>query len=62
MIKLLKKLESVPDILIPKTKSFMVDANHGILLCVISLSIEICKANLNYVQEYKSVIIILIFR
>ncbi|PWN54219.1 putative golgi adaptor HA1/AP1 adaptin gamma subunit [Violaceomyces palustris] len=59
-MRIVRKVPDLLDHFSDRTKQLLSDKNHGVLLCAVTLAIEICKADEEALSEYRKAVPLLV--
>lgn len=54
-MKIIRKVPDLQENFIERSKSLLNDKNHGVLLCTLTLIIDMCTRNPNIIKYYRPV-------
>ncbi|EST06595.1 Clathrin/coatomer adaptor, adaptin-like, N-terminal [Kalmanozyma brasiliensis GHG001] len=59
-MRIVRKVPDLIDHFVDRTKQLLSDKNHGVLLCAVTLAIEICRQDDEALQEYRRAVPLLV--
>lgn len=59
-MRIVRKVPDLIDHFVDRTKQLLSDKNHGVLLCAVTLAIEICRQDAEALQDYRRAVPLLV--
>lgn len=59
-MRIVRKVPDLLDHFVDRTKQLLSDKNHGVLLCAVTLAIEICRADHEALEDYRKAVPLLV--
>ncbi|SPC63635.1 probable golgi adaptor HA1/AP1 adaptin gamma subunit [Ustilago sp. UG-2017b] len=59
-MRIVRKVPDLIDHFVDRTKKLLSDKNHGVLLCAVTLAIEICRQDAEALQDYRRAVPLLV--
>ncbi|EPQ32303.1 uncharacterized protein PFL1_00499 [Pseudozyma flocculosa PF-1] len=59
-MRIVRKVPDLLDHFVDRTKQLLSDKNHGVLLCAVTLAIEICRADPEALEDYRKAVPLLV--